>query len=73
MQCEIDELKKKLRRARRSAYRLSLNLLPRRQMMSHTGDDPELRLVKLSRATRNIVAINARIRAQRRKALETKP
>ena len=41
--------------------------------MTRTGDDPELRPVKLSRATRNIVAISARIRAQRIRALETEP
>ena len=41
--------------------------------MPQTGDDPELLPVKLSQATRNIVAINVRIRTQRIRALETKP
>ena len=72
MQREIDELKKKLRRAWRRRH-LSSSLLSRRQMMPHTSNDPELRPVKLSRATRNIVAIGTRTRAQCIRALETKP
>ena len=71
MQREIDELKKKLRRAWRRRH-LSSSLLSRRQMMPHIGDDPELRPVKHSLAMRSIVAIGARIRAQRVRALETK-
>ena len=41
--------------------------------MPRTSDDPEFRPVKLSLTTRNIVAIGAIIRAQRIRALETKP
>ena len=72
MQCEIDELKKKLRCARRR------RLSPESESSSEdtddaTGDDPELRPVKLSRATRNIVIVGIRIRASRTRALEIKP
>ena len=65
MQCEIDELKKELRHA-------LLSCLPRRQMMLHIGEDPELRPVRLSLVTRNIT-IGVRIRVCPIKALETMP
>ena len=71
MQREIDELKKKLRRVRRR-HSSPNSEPPRRQMMLHIGEDPELRPVKLSLATRNI-AISVRIRAQPIKTLGTMP
>ena len=71
MQREIDELKKKLRRVRRR-HSSPNSEPPRRKMMLHIGEDPELRPVKLSLATRNI-AISVRIRAQPIKALGTMP
>ena len=71
MQREIDELKKKLRRVRRR-HSSPNSEPPRRKMMLHIGEDPELRPVKLTLATRNI-AISVRIRAQPIRALETMP
>ena len=73
MQREIDKLKKKLRRARRRHSLPESESSSEETDMPCTGDDPELGPVKLSRVTRNIVAISARIRAQRIRALETKP
>ena len=71
MQREIDELKKKLRRARRRRS------APEFESSSEDTDDDmyrrRSRTVKLSRATRNIVAISARTKAQRTRALETEP
>ena len=43
------------------------------QRMSHTGNGPELRPVKLSQATRNTVAIGVRAKVHRIRALGTKP
>ena len=70
MQREIDELKKKLVAHGKGAHHLIPSLLPKRRMMPRTSKDPELHLVKLSLATRNI-AISVRIRAQPIRALET--
>ena len=73
MQREIDELKKKLRSARRR------RLTPEFESSSEDIDDATYRRqsrippMKLSRATRTIVAIGVRMRAQRTRALETKP
>ena len=72
MQREIDELKKGCVAHDEGAHHLIPSCLLRRQMMPRTGEDPELRPVKLSLATRNI-AINVRIRAQPIRALETMP
>ena len=41
--------------------------------MSRTGNDLELRPVKLSPATRNTVAIGVRAKVHRTRALETRP
>ena len=54
------------------AHHLTPSCLPRRQMMLHIGEDPELRPVRLSLVTRNI-AIGVRIRAHPIKALGTMP
>ena len=60
MQREIDELKKKLRRARRRRASLNLNLLLGIQRMSRIGKDPELHPVKPSLVMRSIVVIGGR-------------
>ena len=57
----------------KDAHRLGPSLLLRIQKTSRTGNDPELHLAKLSRVTRNIVAIGVTIRVHRTRALETKP
>ena len=54
------------------AHHLIPSCLPRRQMMLHIGEDPDLHLMRLSLVTRNI-AIGARIGARPIKALETMP
>ena len=54
-------------------HHLDLSLLLRIQRMSHTGNDPELHQVKISPATRNIVAIGVRAKVHRTRALETRP
>ena len=54
-------------------HHLNLNLLLGIQRMSRTGNDPELRPVKLSPAMKNIVAISIRAKAHRIRALETRP
>ena len=54
------------------AYHLIPSLLPRRQMMPRTSEDPEIHPVKLFLVTRSI-AISVRIRAQLIRALETMP
>ena len=75
MQREIDELKKKLRRARRR------RLSPESESSSGETDDDTYRRQSRTppsetfsvKNKRNIVAISARIRAQRIRALETEP
>ena len=73
MQREIDELKKKLRRARRSGHHLNLNLLLWIQRMSRIDKDPELCPAKPSPVVRSIVVISVRAKAHRAGALETRP
>ena len=51
----------------------NLSLLLGIQRMLRTGNDLELRLVKLSPAMKNIVAIGIRAKAHRIRALETRP
>ena len=68
MQREIDELKKKLRRAwqRRSSFESESS-------SGIQGNDPELRLAKPSLVVRSIVVIGVRAKAHRAGALETRP
>ena len=72
MQCEIDELKKKLRCIRRRHSSPDSELSLKMQMMLHIGGDPELHPARLSLVMRNI-AISERIRGQLTKALVTMP
>ena len=65
MQREIDELKKKLRRARRRRASLNLNLLLGIQRMSRIGKDPKLRPVKPSPVMRSIVVIGVTAKVHR--------
>ena len=60
MQREINELKKKLRRARRGKHHLNPSLLLGIQRMTRIGKDPELRLVKPSPVMRSTVVIDGR-------------
>ena len=72
MQREIDELKKKLRRARRRPSSFGSESSSGIQRMLPTSNDPELRLVKLSPVMRNTVAIGVRAKVHRTRALETR-
>ena len=54
-------------------HHLDLSLLLRMQKMPHTGNDPELHLVKLSPATKNTVVIGIREKVHRIRALGTRP
>ena len=54
-------------------HHLDLSLVLGIQRMSRTGNDLELRPVKLSPATRNTVAIGVRAKVHRTRALETRP
>ena len=54
------------------AHHLIQSLPPRRRMMPRTGEDPELRPMNLSLATRNI-AISVRLGAQLIRVLGTMP
>ena len=54
-------------------HHLDPSLLLGIQRKSHTGNDPELRPMKLSQATMNTVAIGVRAKVHRTRALETRP
>ena len=54
-------------------HHLDPSLLLGIQRMLLTGNDPELRLVKLSPVMRNTVAIGVRAKVHRTRALETRP
>ena len=54
-------------------HHLDLSLPLGIQMMSRTGNDPELHPMKLSPAMRNTVAIGVKAKVHRTRALETRP
>ena len=68
MQREIDELKKKLRRARRRRSSFESE-----SSSGIQGNDPELRPAKPSPVVRSIVVIGVRAKTHRAGALETRP
>ena len=72
MKCEIDELKKELRRAWRKCSSPDSELSSEETDDATIGENPELRPVRLSLVMRNI-AIGTRIRAHPIKALGTMP
>ena len=72
MQHEIDELKKKLRCARRRRSSFESESSSGDTEMSRTGNDPELRPAKPFSVARSIVVIGVRARAHRAGALETR-
>ena len=72
MQCEIDELKRELRHARRRCSRLASNLPPKRQMVLVIDGDPELRLARLFPMKRSI-AIDVGTKVRLAKAWGTMP